>query len=127
MTGNLHKIKSITSLNSEQRFNYFLRKVTDFESVWGLFNDGWAVVRNDQGEGIPFWPEAEFADLCATDAWVGYSAKEIKLSDFMGKWLPGMNIDNKSAFIFPVHHDKSCLVKPVDLLRLLNEEMRQYE
>lgn len=127
MTKNLSKVKNILQLNSEQRFNYFVRKVTDFEIVWGLYKDGWATVSTESGEGIPFWPEADFANLCATDVWCNYCAREINLTDFITKWLPGMMNDDKVANIFPIPDGKSYIVEPAVLLNNLSEELKQYE
>jgi hypothetical protein len=88
---NQQKVNHILKLSAEERYLYFIRKITDFETVWGLHNEGWALVGDSQGkEIIPFWPEKEFAELCAVDSWNRYLPRPISLSDFLMILLVGM-------------------------------------
>ena len=58
-----------------ERFRYFVRKVTDFSEVWGLYFEGWAMAASDSGQkALVFWPEKEFAEICATAQWKDYEA-----------------------------------------------------
>lgn len=124
----LKKIENILSQTAKERYEYFIRKVSDFEQVWGLYNDGWATAGNNEGQkGISFWPEAEFAELCATDKWSNYEVKEIKLDVYLRKWLVGMHKDGIDAIIFSTPNDKGVFVKPDKLLKDINEELEQYE
>jgi hypothetical protein len=121
------KIENVLKLNSLDRYDYFIRKVADLEVVWGLFKDGWAMVSVDDQQGIPFWPEAEFAALCASGEWAGFHAKEISVEDFIKKWLPGMNSDKRIASIFPTPDGKPSIVDPKVLQQHLSDELKQYE
>ena len=71
----------------------FIRKASDFEVVWSLFDQGWATACTVAAAVVPFWPEEAFAKLCATDAWQGFHPKAIALEDVLERWLPGMTND----------------------------------
>lgn len=122
------KIQNIINLSKEERYNYFIRKVADFEQVWGLYNDGWALLGDDLNNQVfPFWPEKEFAELCANDQWSGYEPKSIDLDNFMEKWIPGMEKDKIEVNIFYTPQSKGVTISPNQLGNDLGEELEQYE
>lgn len=56
------KIDNVKSLNSNERLEYFVRKIADFEQLWGSYGEnGWLQLfgENDK-KVIPFWPEKQF-------------------------------------------------------------------
>jgi hypothetical protein len=115
-------------MSKNDRLSYFVRKVCDFEEVWGLNSNGWAMANSSSGEKvIPFWPEADFSKLMTKDVWSDYSAQKISLEDFMNKWLPGMENDNLFIAIFPVPNDEGFIIKPRILLDKIKEELEQYD
>lgn len=121
------KIENIIQMPGEERYFYFIRKVTDFEEVWGLYANGWATTADGKDrKAIPFWPEKVFADLCANGTWEGYTSKPIELDLFISKWLPGMEKDNTLAAIFQTPENKGIISNPKDLLISLDEELEQY-
>ena len=108
------------------RYEYFLKKVADFEVVWGLYDDGWATAQDDEGNKlVPFFPKKEFADFCAINEWNKFKAEPIDLYDFIDKWLVGMREDGVKPSIFPVNED-SVMVEIDVLLRDLNNELDNY-
>lgn len=85
-------------MSKDDKYSYFISKVSDFEEVWGLYNESWAVLGNNEKEDIlPFWPEREFAIIAADELWKDYSPKSIDLSDFIEKYLVGMCKDGIKA------------------------------
>lgn len=122
------KRNNILALSENERYEYFIRKVVDFEEVWGLYNDGWALLGDDSGTQVfPFWPEKEFAELCSDDLWKGYTPKPIKLELFLEKWIPGMEKDNLIINIFHTPKSKGKIVKPIELRDDLLHELENYE
>lgn len=122
------KINNVVDLSAEERYSYFIQKVADFEMVWGLYSDGWALAGDDNGnEVFPFWPEQDFATICAVGLWEGYIAKAIPLNDFIEKWLSGMERDKKHAGIFYIPKGKGIVVDPVRLRSDIESEIKQYE
>jgi len=124
---NDHKIANVINMDSEDRYLYFIRKITDFEEVWGLYNEGWATATNDENQQIVlFWPEKQFANLCAQNILSNYEARNINLTQFMEKWLPGMKKDNTFAGIFYTPKGKGIVLEPDQVLMDINEELKQY-
>lgn len=122
------KINNVLSLSVEERYSFFVRKVADFEEVWGLYDDGWAMLSDSSGRKIiPFWPEKDFAQLCATEQWETYGARAIPLKDFIDKWLPGMKKDDILVGIFYTPSGKGIPVEPERLRADIEEELEQYE
>ena len=84
------ELETVFNLHQNKRYEYFIKKVADFEEVWGLKQeDGWATTGDDKGTFyLSFWPKKEFAELCITDEWSEYYAEVISLDEFIGDWLP---------------------------------------
>jgi hypothetical protein len=56
--------------------------VVDSEAAWGLWKDGWALMRDDAGvEVFPLWPAREYAEASRTGEWSEYEAEQIDLDD----------------------------------------------
>lgn len=123
------KIENISALSPQERTNYFIRKVCDFESVWGLFSEsGWVTSVSKLGSiGFPVWPESSFASACANGEWTGTTPKEIFLQDFIEKWLPGLSSDSRYVAVFPVPNSQHQEVPPLTLQNQLCSELQQYE
>ncbi|UQV43303.1 DUF2750 domain-containing protein [Janthinobacterium lividum] len=121
------KFKQVAGLPSAERHAYFVRKVADTQEVWGLYHDGWATAQVDGKVAIPFWPEAAFAQACASDDWEHFQPRAIALDDFLNKWLPGMASNDQLASVFPVPQGSASIAAPADLLADLRDEVRHYE
>lgn len=101
-------LNSVVKLSAPKRYNYFIKKVADFEVVWGLYNDGWALSETESGAPIfPFWPQKEFAKFCATGDWEDYEPEEIPLEDFRYRLLPMIERDGVLPGIFYTLEDGS--------------------
>lgn len=127
---NQNKINNLINMNDEDRYNYFISKISDFEIVWELFDNGWAVLQSAEtgGTNVPFWSEKEFAQICATGLWHNYSPKEITLEDFVDKWIPGMKADGRNVCVFmiPDSNNKCIVVDPGTLKDDIEKELENY-
>lgn len=121
------KVKQVAQLPAQQRYGYFVRKAADTQEVWGLHHDGWATAHAHGKVAIPFWPEAAFAQTCASGDWRGYQPRSIALDDFLKKWLPGMQENDQLASIFAVPQGAAVIASPPALLADLQQEAEQYE
>ncbi|MGS7252889.1 DUF2750 domain-containing protein [Pseudomonas sp. SK] len=121
------KVLNVSSLSSEERFEFFIRKVADFEVVWGLYDEGWATAALEGSVLVPLWPEEEFAKRCATDEWSDFWPRKISIDDFLYKWLAGMHLDSRLCQVFPVPGDAGVLISPFALEVALREELEKYE
>jgi hypothetical protein len=131
MTWEIHKkeFENVLKMNGPERYDYFIRKVADWEEVWSLKAEGgWAMVgSSDSDECIPFWPHPEYARVCAKDRWEEYSPEAISINVFMEKWLVGMSNDGINAAIFQLPQNKGVVVTPEKILSDLRAELEQYE
>lgn len=98
---NHKEFEAVIKLPANIRYEYFIKKVVDFEEVWGLYEEGWAMTSDDDGSMmIPFWPKREFAEYCAFEEWSNYKAQSISLDEFINEWLPGIEEDQYKPSIF---------------------------
>jgi len=108
------------------RYEYFIKKVADYEEVWGLYDDGWASAQDDDGNMlIPFFPKKQFAEYCAVNEWKNFKAERIDLYEFIDEWLVDMKEDGVRPSIFPTNED-SVMVEIDVLLRDLNNALENY-
>lgn len=103
------KIDNVINLTASERYDYFIRKVADFEEVWGLKDaEGWALMGSEEQVLFPIWSEKEFAELCK---WDNYQPTPIPLDDFMEKLLPKLEKDSVMLAVFPLTQGKVLFVK----------------
>ncbi|MBE3025617.1 DUF2750 domain-containing protein [Janthinobacterium sp. GW458P] len=121
------KFKQVLGLPSAERHAYLVRKVADTQEVWGLYHDGWATAHAHGKVAIPFWPEAAFAQACASGGWELFQPRAIALGELLTRWLPGMAINGQLASVFPAPQGAGAIAAPADLLRDLQREAEQYE
>ena len=128
-TLNEKHMSNVLALPAQERLEYFIGRVADWEEVWGLKDDsGWASSADNGGVmSIPFWPHLKFAELCNSDLWKGNIPTPISLIDFMSKWLPGLNNDGLKVAVFPTPSGKSIQLEPSVLLEQLELECEKYE
>lgn len=123
---NLNEYNSLMGSLAKKRYEYFIKKVVDFEEVWGLYNDGWATTTDENKRIlIPFWPRQEFAEACAIDEWQSYVATAIDLEEFINEWLPGMKDDGILPSIF-WNNDDSAVVEVNNITSDLERELENY-
>ena len=123
---NQHEFEEVIMQPAPIRYEYFIKKVVDFEEVWGLYNEGWASAQDDKGNVLlPFYPNEKFAEAFAKKEWEGCRPKKIELEYFLEKWLPGMMSDGLKLSIFPTDID-SALVDVDRLREDIEEELEKY-
>ena len=126
MNINEKELNSVLKLPSSKRYEYFIKKICDWEEVWTLYNEGFATISDDEGNIlVPFWPAKRYAEFFANEEWAGYKPEMIVLDDFIDKWLPGMLKDGYKPAIFWNSHN-SAVTKIENLLRDIEEELENY-
>ena len=64
------QLADVVTLPAQQRYARFVQQVAETGEVWGLYRDGWALAKTDDGTLVfAMWPASEFADLCAEYEW----------------------------------------------------------
>ena len=126
---NQKEFNALIVLEPPKRYAYFIKKAIDFEEIWSLKNrDGWVLMGDDEGHQIiPVWPHSRYASACAVEEWADTKAELISLDDWMQKWLPGIEKDERLIAIFPVPSNKGIVVSPKRLKTDLEAELSLYE
>ncbi|SHN59347.1 Protein of unknown function [Paenibacillus sp. ov031] len=120
------EFEAVIKLPANIRYEYFIKKVTDSEEIWGLYDDGWAMSSDDKERLlISFWPRKEFAEYCAYEEWLNYKAHCISLDEFISDWLPNMVEDQHKLSIF-WNRDNSAVLEIQVLLNDLEKELEKY-
>ena len=112
------------TLPGEQRYQYFLSEIGDFQEVWTLKGPGgfvlFATHEIAQCRCLPFWPHPDHASALAVDVWADCAPERIDLKSFVVSWLPGMKRDNLKVAVFPTPLGTSIIVEPEMLMEELN-------
>src|SRR5262245_54358173 len=88
------EIQAVLGLDGPARFQHFLKRVVDSEEAWGLWKDGWALMRNNDNVMVfPLWPAQEYAALSRLGDWKEYEPKAISLEELMQEFLPKFQED----------------------------------
>jgi uncharacterized protein DUF2750 len=122
------EFQNVIQLAPERRYEYFIKKVADWQDVWGLWDEGWAMMADDQGvQSIPVWPHRVYAEACGHEQWLGYLPKNITLHEWLEKWIPEMISDNQTVEVFPSPSGTAVVVEPKRLRADLEEELKKME
>jgi hypothetical protein len=123
---NNKEFETVIKLSGLKRYEYFIKKVVDYEEVWALYDNGWAITEDDHGNKmIPFWPKKEYADFCAKDEWETYVAESIDLDGFIENWIPDMKAEKIKPSIFWNNED-SVVLDIEHLIQDLECELENY-
>jgi hypothetical protein len=122
------EIDAIVRLDGPARFRHFVKRAVDAQTVWGLWRDGWALMKSDDGRQIfPLWPAREYADLCRVDEWSDYEVEEIGLQDLLAKLLPKLGENGILPGVFPTVGGKGVTLPIDELIHALREEAEKYK
>jgi len=101
MKVNPKQMEAVLALPGIKRFEHFIKIIANWQEVWGLYQDGWALAAADDGTTVfPLWPSKEYAQVCAANEWTGYEARSISLSDFTELLLPKLKLDGVLPGVF---------------------------
>lgn len=124
---NQKQIDAVITLPGQKRYNHFVEVVVDWEEIWGLYQDGWALAATEDGQPVfPVWPAKEYAELCAEKEWAGYKPESFTLEDFMSELLPNLKHDDVLPGVFYTPSDRGVTPTVDQLLEDLNKELGNY-
>lgn len=121
------QMESVLRLPGIERMRFFVKAIADWQEVWGLFQDGWALAATEEGESVfPLWPAKEYAQVCAINEWMGYEPRALSLKDLVEVLLPKLKSDHVLPGVFFTPTSKG-VTPSVDELRLAIEaELQNY-
>lgn len=125
---NQAEMQAILKLDGPTRFSHFIKRVVDEEQAWGLWNDGWALMSNDEGIRVfPLWPAAEYAQLHRDGEWAIYEPRAIPLPELLDELVPKLAETGVLPGIFPTPLGKGVTPKAEELASALRQELANYE
>lgn len=118
------EIENVLKLNNEKKYEYFIKKIADYEEVWALKDDdGWATLGDEDNVFFPVWAKKDYSNLCVKEEWIGYTSQKISIQEFVENWIPGLKRDNIRITIM-WHNGKGI---DVDWDILINDIMAELE
>jgi hypothetical protein len=127
MKVNQKELESVLKLDAPKRYNYFIKKVVDFEICYALFKDGWIIVATSDNQiAFPLWPLQEYAEICKSGEWENAEIVAIPLDELINQLLPSLEKDNISTAIFYTPENKGVVVSCIQLKNDLREEIKKY-
>lgn len=122
------EVEAVLKLEGPERFAHFVKRAADEEIVWGLWNEGWALMADsNEGPAFPLWPAREYASECAIGEWAGYTPESIPLEDLLDELLPKLEQRNVVPAVFPTPGGRGVVVKPGELDKRLRAELANYD
>jgi hypothetical protein len=125
----LPEFDAVLHLGADERFAHFLKRVADWETVWGLRDDaGWVAAADSHGNSsFPVWPHPRYALACADNEWAGNAPAAIDVHEFVEEWLPAMASDAVSLAVFPTPGLRGVIVSAGELAAALRQALAEYE
>ncbi len=91
------------------------------EKVWILTDEhGCVMLTTDDEDGVPVWPSDDLAKLWATEDWADCEPMAISLSDFVQKWIPGMEKDGLMLMVCPIPAEEGEVIPPDAFIEYIN-------
>lgn len=121
------QLAAVVTLPGPDRYQYFVKRVADSQEVWGLYQDGWALAKTDDGTLVfPMWPASDYASLCAEYEWDGYDAQSFSVEELLEDLLPQLEQDRVLPGVFYTPGDKGVTPSVAQLRDDLAEELGKY-
>ncbi|SRR6266404_6078337 len=122
------KLAAVVALPGADRYSHFVKVVADQNQVWGLYDDGWALMGTDDGaEVFPVWPAKEYAALCRIGEWQQYVPRAIPMDSFLGESLPFLKKSGTLLGVFPTPNDKAVTPSLDQVERDIRAELSRIE
>ncbi|GAA3919750.1 DUF2750 domain-containing protein [Chitinophaga oryziterrae] len=124
------EIDSVLSESPEKRFEYTIKRIADWETLWTIVDEAGALgMLTDEVQNVifPIWPFKEFTQLYCTGDFANYTPMVIELSDFLEEYLPDYENKNYKLSLLPLPTKKGE-VMDISLFReALNSELNKIE
>ena len=125
---NPKKIENILRMSDQERSDYLIRKVADFEEIYLIYEsmDAMCSISVNGQECIPVFPEREFAENFKDISPKYKKVKILPLNTFF-EWLDKSISSEMQFAVFPDNQLNTVILSASDLKESLLEECEQYE
>jgi len=114
------QVQTFNQLSADERYDAFIKAVTEGGPVWSLSSDeGWAIISDEDTEYLPVWPNSELANTWATDGYADCAPKAIEKIDWIEKWLPGMIEDGLQIAVCPDIEGEGIVISAEEVFETL--------
>lgn len=122
------QLESIVSLNSSERYKHAIKQIADWEEAWGLYDNGWALAGDDDGnQYFLIWPAEKYAQICALGEWLTYKSKKIEIDYLLGELSVELKNNNTKLAIFLTPDDDAITQSVDEFNKHLSIELEKYE
>ena len=123
------EVENVSKLDPFKRYQYFIKKVADFEELWVLENDNGdiAISEVDDHVLLSLWSAPEFAATCQQGIWEQYRPVKLALDDLEDDIFPLVEDEGYLLDVFPVHGRSGFVVSLDEFIRDMDEELERYE
>lgn len=103
-------------LNADYRFEHFISKVAEHESLYILTDEhGVMMLTTEDEDCIPVWPHPDYANAWAQGEWANCKAQEVTLKVWLERWVDGMEQDEVYVAVFPTPDQEGIVLEPADV------------
>ncbi|ASW73695.1 hypothetical protein IQ37_19550 [Chryseobacterium piperi] len=122
---NLKEKENIIKLEPFKRYQYFIKKIADFEELWTIVNENgdYAISEVDDHSLISFWTAEEFILSNLDKGWENYRPLKICLEDLENELFKIIASENYLVNVFPINGKSGFVVSLEEFRRDLNEEL----
>lgn len=115
------------SLDGGKRYEYFVKHVADWGTAWGLWQGGWALAADSDGQlALALWPAMEYAAECIGGDWAAYEVKEVAVDDLLTHHFVALASNGRKVAVFPTTTLKGVVVDPGTLAEDLIAEQAKF-
>lgn len=123
------EIDYVSKLEPFKRYEYFIRKVADFQELWTIIDNNGAIALSDieKHRLVSFWTAEDFIQSNLTGNWKGFTPIKIDLDNLDDTIIPFIEENEYLLSIFPVNGKSGFVVNLEEFIRDLNDELENYE
>ena len=121
------EINSVIKLSPKQRYEYFIKKVADYEELFTAKENGkWLITEGGGYNFFMLWSSEEYANLFIKEGWEGCVSAKITLDEFMENIIPIIKEEELLLSIFALGGKSGFVVSLDEFKRDLSEELDKY-
>lgn len=127
---NLKEIENVSKLEPQKRYQYFIKKIADFEELWTITdNEGYYVINEIDGKLMfSLWPQEEYVKHFLKSAdWSDCEICSISLEELESDIYKFIEKENFLVNVFPVNGKSGFVVNLEELKRDLALELDKFD
>jgi len=124
---NHHELENVSRLSPKSRYDYFIRKIADFEELWTIIdaNSDFTLAEIENNTVISFWTHEAFIESNLTPDWADCIPFKMDIDTLQDIVIPLIRQNNYLINVFPVDSRMGYIVALNDFVNDLNEELEQ--